>query len=98
MLGRPWPGGRGGRFDQGTVLLLAVAAAVLCAVAFLQHVALLFQNLYQSSFIWLPGTRVAHVYWASVSYGLTMAALVGALGTCLAVIVAVELWRYTRRF
>jgi hypothetical protein len=78
-------------------LVVAAGLAVLVCLSLLAHIAELFQNLYQSSFIFLRGSQVAHTYWASVAYGLGMAVLIGALVALLMVIVAIEMYRHARR-
>lgn len=81
-------------------VLGGIGLALLVAYALIAHVAILFQNLYQSTFVLIPGARIGQDYWRSVDYGLGMAALVGALSVLLLLIAAVEILRMvsSRRF
>lgn len=93
--------GRGpGAFPRnpGTIIAVLVALAGIILFDIFGHIVTLFQNLYQSSFLWLPGSRIGRTYWASVNYGLTMAALIGAFTILLVAIVILEVVRYSRNF
>lgn len=88
--------GRFGKKPEKAVsaaVLAGIGVALLVAYALVVHVALLFQNLYQSTFVLVPGARIGQDYWRSVDYGLTMAVLVGALSVLLLLIAAVEIVR-----
>jgi len=88
------PGG-----ERGVVVAVA-ALAVFVGYLLLAHVALLFQNLFQSTYLLIPGARLAHDYWQSVDYGIGMAVLVGMFTTLLLLIIAIEVYRIVgpRRF
>jgi hypothetical protein len=91
--GAPWR--RAGRGDS-TLTLAATGVALWVGYELIARVALLFQNLYQSTYLLIPGAHLARDYWRSVDYGLGMAALVGFF-SCLLLLVAVlealRLWR-----
>jgi len=92
--GRPWRRTLG---DADSVLVLgAVGAALLVAWLILARIALLFQNLFQSTFLLVPGANIAHDYWRSVDYGVGMAVLVGMFVSLLGIVAALEIWRLIR--
>jgi hypothetical protein len=93
MLRPPWSHGNVGP----AIMAAAIAGVLTCLLIFFQVVRL-FQNLYLSSFIWLPGPKVAPTYWASVSFGLSMAVLSGALIALLLAVAVLELVRFARRW
>lgn len=71
----------------------AITLCVLLGTTLLARVALLFQNLYQSSFLLIRGGAIGRDYWASVDYGIGMAVLVGFFFALLFVVFGLELWR-----
>ncbi len=89
--GGPWRRSLGGA--DSALLLAAVGAALLVIWVLLARVALLFQNLFQSTYLLVPGARIARDYWRSVDYGVGMAVLVGLLACLLLLIAALEVWR-----
>lgn len=78
---------------SGAVVLGAVGCALLVGWILLGRIALLFQNLYQSTFVLIPGAHIGQDYWRSVDYGLGVAVLIGALSALLLLVAAVEILR-----
>jgi hypothetical protein len=81
---------------DSALVLVAVGAALLIAWLILVHIALLFQNLFQSTYLLIPGAHLAHDYWRSVDYGVAMAVLVGFFTCLLLLIGALEAVRLVR--
>ena len=78
----------------GVVVLGAVGLALLVGWVLLGRIALLFQNLYQSTFVLIPGAHIGQDYWRSVDYGLGVAVLIGALSALLLLVAVIEVMRF----
>lgn len=92
--GGPWRRHLGGA--DSALVLVAVGAALLVGWLILVHIALLFQNLFQSTYLLVPGARIARDYWRSVDYGVGMAVLVGFFVCLLGLVGALEALRLVR--
>ncbi len=73
-------------------MLVLIAIAFVVGYTLLARVVLLFQNLYQSSFLLLPGAAIGRDYWQSVDYGIGMAVLIGFFFALLVLIAGLEIW------
>ena len=89
--GGPWRRHLGD--PDSALVLVAVGAALFVAWLILARIALLFQNLFQSTYLLVPGASIAHDYWRSVDYGVGMAVLVGFFVCLLLLVAALELLR-----
>lgn len=76
----------------GAVILILVALCLFVGYTLLTRIVLLFQNLYQSSFLLIPGAAIGKDYWASVDYGIGMAVLIGFFFALLALVAGLQLW------
>ena len=89
--GGPWRRHPGG--TDSALVLVAVGAALFVVWVILARIALLFQNLFQSTYLLVPGARIARDYWRSVDYGVGMAVLIGILICLLLLVAALEVYR-----
>jgi hypothetical protein len=80
----PAPQGVRAALVVGGILLLLAGYAILSRIAYL------FQNLYATMLLVLPGAHLSRDYWAAVRYGVGMAVLVGFLLALVAVVAALE--------
>lgn len=92
--GGPWRRHLGD--PDSALVLVAVGAALLVAWLILARVALLFQNLFQSTYLLVPGANIARDYWRSVDYGVGMAMLVGFFVCLLLLVAGLEVSRLLR--
>lgn len=82
-----WPLGR----RPGAAVLVVVGLCLFVGYTILTRIVLLFQNLYQSSFLLIPGAAIGKDYWASVDYGIGMAVLIGFLFALLSFVAVLEI-------
>jgi hypothetical protein len=90
--GAPWRRMSGG--GPSAPILVAVGAALIVGYLLLVRIAALFQNLFQSTYLLVPGARIASDYWRSVDYGVAMAVLIGVFAALLLLVAALEVLRF----